>query len=101
MPSRSRDHRRPCEHMCGNHYIDIIFAEKPVKKCKMVRCIQRIVQEWTGQGKEGCFMHLQAGLAFRATGNMKMGYMHRMTRCESFKDIVVTGRDGMVDIVLC
>jgi hypothetical protein len=84
---------------CNNH-INSLVTDDLVEDIEVIRSVKGIMQKRALKRELGGLLNDQAGRAGISATDMEMGYMHFVTFCQFFKNIMVAGRYRVMDIVL-
>jgi hypothetical protein len=85
---------------CDDHVYPLV-ADYFVENVEVVGSVQGIMQKRIFQWKLRGLVNNEAGGASLPPADMEMGDMHFVTQSQFLKNIVMTGRYRVMDIILC
>jgi hypothetical protein len=94
------NHRGTCKYLGCDNDINSLVTDDLVENIVVIGGIKGIVQKRAFQRELRGFIYNEAGRACLSPTDMEMGNMHFVTLCQFLKDVVVTGRYRVVDIIL-
>jgi hypothetical protein len=84
---------------CDNH-INSPVTDDLVEDIEVIRSVEGIMQKRALKRELGGLLNDQAGRACISAADMEMGDMNFVTFCQFLKNIMVTGRYRVMDIIL-